>query len=220
MRVLCVELWFRTATYYRSAAWRGTWAGEGGGVLMNQAPHTLDLLCHLAGSPAKVWGWTRTLAHAIECEDTAQALLEYPNGAPGYLHINTVETGVRQRIEIVGDRAALELAGDRLTIQRFDPALRTHMASSPELFSAPAVGVETLEFPAGGDHTAVYQDLHQAILAGRSPRVDGIEGRMSLELANAIIFSSYSGRAVTLPIDRAAYSELLADLRRDDKMTR
>ncbi|MDW8234132.1 MAG: Gfo/Idh/MocA family oxidoreductase [Roseiflexaceae bacterium] len=71
VRTLCVEPWFRTQFYYDSAAWRGTWRGEGGGVLMNQGPHPLDLLCHLAGPPVKVWGWTRTLGHVIECEDVA-----------------------------------------------------------------------------------------------------------------------------------------------------
>ena len=119
VRVLCVEPWYRPAAYYSSASWRGTWKGEGGGVLMNQAPHTLDLLCAFVGLPHKVWGWTRTIAHAIEVEDTAQAMLEYSNGAPGYLNINTVEHGLKQRIEIIGDRAALEWVGDQLTIHRF-----------------------------------------------------------------------------------------------------
>jgi predicted dehydrogenase len=214
LRVLCVEPWFRTAAYYRTASWRGTWAGEGGGVLMNQAPHTLDLLCHLAGLPAKVWGWTRTVVHAIETEDTAQAMLEYTNGASGYLNINTVEAGLQRRLQIVGDRMAIELVGDQLTIYRFRPALSEYRATSPEMFGSPDVEAETIAMPGdGGGHLAVYRDLHAAIVEGRQPRCDGREGRMSLELASAIILSSYRDRAVTLPLDRAAYSELLAELR-------
>ena len=150
----------------------------------------------------------------MECEDTAQAMLEYPNGAPGYLAISTVEAGSRGRLQIVGDRAALELVGEQLTIYRFDPSASEHRATSPEMFSAPAVRAEVIEAPGdGGGHLAVYRDLHAAIHEGRAPRIDGREGSMSLELANAIILSSFTDRPVTLPLDRAAYSELLADLR-------
>jgi predicted dehydrogenase len=219
VRVLCVEPWFRTAAYYRTATWRGTWRGEGGGVLMNQAPHSLDLLCHLAGMPAKVWGWTRTLRHAIECEDTAQAMLEYANGAPGYLNMSTVESGESQ-LQIVGERAAITLVGHQLTITRFSPSLAKQMRESPRPFEAPRRESETLALPGdGGGHLAVYRDLVAAIAGGGQPRAHGEEGRQSLELANAIIFSSYAERAVTLPLDRAAYDTLLADLRQGEKVT-
>src|SRR5262249_45372981 len=120
VRVMCIEPWFRTDFYYRSASWRGTWSGEAGGVLMNQGPHPMDLLCWLVGQPAKVTGWIRTTAHAIDTEDSAQAVLEFSNGASGYLNINTVEAG-RRRLEIVGDKAAVEIAGPQLTITRFTP---------------------------------------------------------------------------------------------------
>jgi predicted dehydrogenase len=213
VRVLCVEPWFRTAAYYRSAGWRGTWRGEGGGVLLNQAPHSLDLLIHLAGMPTKVWGWTRTLRHAIECEDTAQAMLEYANGAPGYLMMSTVEAGKR-RLEIVGERAALELSGEQLAITRFSPSLRDHMLNSPQLYEGPKSTVETETLPGdGGGHVAVYRDLAAAIATGGRPRADGEEGRQSLELANAIIFSSYAERAMSLPLDRDGYEKLLAELK-------
>lgn len=214
VRTLCIEPWFRPFAYYRTASWRGTWGGEGGGVLLNQAPHTIDILCHLAGMPAKVWGWTRTLQHQIETEDTAQAMLEYPNGAPGYLEISTIEAGAEGRVQIVGDRGAIEIMGPRLTITHFRPALQEHMAAATEMFSSPKVEVETVELPGdGGGHLAVYRDLQAAIAEGRQPRVPGREGLMSLELANAIILSSYEDRPVTLPLDRDAYGDLLARLR-------
>jgi predicted dehydrogenase len=214
VRTLCVEPWFRPAAYYRSASWRGTWRGEGGGVLMNQAPHTIDLLCHLAGMPAKIWGWTRTLCHEMECEDSAQAMLEYPNGAPGYIYVSTVEAGSAGKVQIVGDLGALEVSGSRLAITRFEPGLRQHMAESQEMFSAPQAHTEVLDLPGdGGGHLAVYRDLHAAIVEGRGPRIDGREGLMSLELANAMILSSHVERAISLPLDRAAYAKLLDDLR-------
>jgi UDP-N-acetyl-2-amino-2-deoxyglucuronate dehydrogenase len=213
IRVLCIEPWFRPVAYYRSASWRGTWAGEGGGVLMNQAPHTLDLLCYLCGLPSKIWGWTRAVVHAIETEDTAQAMLEYAGGASGYLNINTVEA-TQRRLQIVGDRAAVDLAGSQVSIHRFQPALSEYRANSTELYVSPGVETETIEAPGdGGGHLAVYRDLQEAIVEGRQPRCNGRDGRMSLEVASAIIFSSHRDRPVTLPLDRAAYSALLAELR-------
>lgn len=214
VRVLCVEPWFRTQFYYNSAAWRGTWKGEGGGVLMNQGPHPLDLLCHLAGPPAKVWGWVKVIGHTMECEDSAQAMLEYPNGAPGYLHFSTVEGGLDRRMEIVGDRGAIELVEDRLTIHRFSAALSDYRANAQEMWGRPGDSVETLQLPGdGGGHLAVYRDLAAAIAEGRRPRADGREATMSLELANAVIYSGVTGQPVTLPLDRAAYDSVLEDLK-------
>jgi UDP-N-acetyl-2-amino-2-deoxyglucuronate dehydrogenase len=216
VRVLVVEPWLRTAAYYRSATWRGSWTGEGGGVLLNQSPHTLDLLCHLVGMPAKLWGWTRTHYQAMECEDTAQAMLEYPNGAPGYFTASTAEAGGQRRIEIVGEQAAIEIVGDKLTIQRFQPPLRTFIETDPDFFSSPSIITEQLDLPASdwqGNHYAVYRDLEEAITTGRQPRCNGREGLMSLELANAITYSSLTGQPAVFPLERRAYSKLLNTLR-------
>ena len=214
VRTLCIEPWYRPAAYYRSAGWRGTWQGEGGAILMNQGPHPLDLFCYLAGSPARVTGWIRTRYHAIEAEDTAQAMVEYPNGAPGYLALSTAEMGLKRRLEIVGENAALELVGDQLTITRLKPGMREHMATCDTMFGSPETEVETETLPGdAGAHLAVHRDFYRAIVDGRPPRCDGRDGAKSLELANAIILSSFEGRAVSLPLDRAAYAALLADLR-------
>jgi len=213
VRVMCVEPWFRTDAYYRTASWRGTWVGEAGGVLMNQGPHALDVLCYLVGQPTTVTGWIRTAAHAIETEDSAQAVLEFGNGASGYLNINTVETGKR-RLEIVGDKAAIEVAGTQLTVHRFSPALSDYRATSQEMWGTPDITSETLELPGdGGGHLPVYQDLQAAIIEKRRPRCDARDARMSLELANAITLSSFTGSKVTLPVARDAYSALLSELR-------
>jgi UDP-N-acetyl-2-amino-2-deoxyglucuronate dehydrogenase len=215
VRVLSIEPQLRNAAYYRRAAWRGTWLGEGGGVLMNQAPHALDLLCHLVGLPERVWGRTTTRFHVIECEDTAQAMFEYAGGAPGYLTVSTVEAGVPRQLQIVGDRSALELVGDRLVIHHFERPLGEHMQMALHASQGPGVRTEAIELPAAGGsgHLAVHRDFFGAVAYGGTPRCDGTAGLMSLELANAIILSSFSGRAVTLPLDRAAYGALLAELR-------
>ena len=213
MRVFSVEPWYRTEAYFRLSSWRGTWRGEGGGVLMNQSPHTLDLVCYLAGVPAKVWGWTRTRGHRIETEDTMQAMLEMPNGAPGYITASTFEAGAEKRLQIVGERGMIEILEETVRISRFEQPIREHMHANPEPFAAPAKTTEVLNLPdESGGHLAVYQDLVAAIREGRKPLVTGEEGRKSLELANAITLSSSEDRAVRLPIDRAAYSALLAKL--------
>ncbi|HLY26489.1 MAG TPA: Gfo/Idh/MocA family oxidoreductase [Aggregatilineales bacterium] len=220
VRVLCVEPWFRTDTYYRSATWRGTWIGEAGGVLMNQGPHPLDLLCYLVGLPSTVCGWIRTVAHDIETEDSAQAMLEYPNGVSGYLNINTVETGKR-RLEIVGDKAAIEVVGSQLTIQRFNPSLSNYRETSHEMWGTPQIASETIDIPGdGGAHLAVYQDLQAAIVEKRRPRCDAREARMSVELANAITLSSFTGARVPLPLDGNAYNDLLSELRMGQRTLR
>jgi predicted dehydrogenase len=214
VRVLAVEPWMRTAAYYRAAPWRGTWKGEGGGVLMNQAPHTLDALCHLVGMPARVWGMTRTRVHAIEAEDSAQAMLEYASGAFGYVAVSTAEAGIERRLEIVGDRACLVLVDDGLTIVRFDRPLRDHVACSPEIFGQPGSRIEGVRLsPSESRLGLAHRDLWEAIREGRAPWCDGRQGLMSLELANAITLSSHTERAVDLPLDRAAYARLL-DMKR------
>ncbi len=160
-RIQSVEMtvaWLRTAAYYRLASWRGTWAGEGGGILMNQASHDLDLLCYLLGRPAHVCGRVRTTLHAIETEDTAHAILEWEDGALGTLHVSTAEAGRPDRLLIAGTRGSLEIARGALRLQRLEMDLGEFIATNPEPFAAPAVSEAPVALPPGaGDHAAVYR---------------------------------------------------------------
>ena len=213
IRVSIVDPLYRPNSYYGTAGWRGTWAGEGGGVLMNQAPHTLDLLCHLAGPPATVWGTARRRSQPMEAEDTATALLEWENGAVGTLAVSTTEPGV-QRIELVGDCGRIEIVGETIAFERFEPPVSEHLGTAPGMFDAPDRVSESVELPAGrGDHVDVHADFAAAVRTGRVPRVPAHDALWSLELANAIVLSTHTGEAVTLPVDRDAYAALLADLR-------
>src|SRR5690606_23219108 len=210
-RVEVVEPWLRTAAYYRGASWRATWRGEGGGVRMHQAPHALDLLTHLLGLPARVVGLTRTARHAIECEDTALALLEWESGAVGYFASTTTEPETGRRLELVCDRAKVVVNGDSLRRTDVEPGLREHALTDPEPFGRPRLVERPPEtLAAGASHAAVYRDLVAAVREGRPPRCDGASGRMSLELANAIALSSWTGGPVDLPLDREAYDAALA----------
>ena len=206
-------VWTRTASYYRSASWRGTWRGEGGGVLMNQAPHHLDILCHLFGLPTRVFAWNRTRMHKIKTEDTVQAMLEWENGASGSLHISTAEADESEYLKIVGTRGWLELRQGKLTCQLLETDLKEFIAHEPDPFATPRMHPFEITLEAGrGDHSAVYQAFEHALTHNQPFTSTGIEGRMSLELANALIYSSHSGTSVELPLDREKYASLLSRL--------
>ena len=204
--------WPRRRNYYQKALWRGTWTGEGGGVSMNQAPHNLDLLCHFLGSPSRVIAWARTTLHDIETEDTIQAMLEWPDGGLGSLHISTAEAGRPERMEIVGTKGVVQLGGGKVSFERFSQPLEDFLAEDADPFGEPELETTLLELGEGtGDHVAVYRNLNDAVQNGAPLMCDGVEGRMSLELANAMLLSSYLERAVTLPLDRAAYLNFLEE---------
>ncbi len=218
VRLEMVEPWMRPAAYYRSAGWRGTWSGEGGGVLLNQAPHGLDLVCHLTGFPTRIVAWTKTWRHAIETEDTVLSMIEYENGAVGTIYFSTGEAGPR-RMEIVGTKGTLQLKQDgSLIFTEFETDLVEHIATHPGMYDAPKMETVEVDMMEGrGDHAEVYENLYAAITTGAPLMSDGREGRMSLELANAMIYSGYVGEAIDLPLDRDKYSELLERLQAESK---
>jgi predicted dehydrogenase len=228
-RVEMVAIWTRTAAYYAQAGWRGTWQGEGGGVLMNQSPHSLDLVCHLVGQPSRVVAWNRTMFHHIETEDTSLAMLEWSTdgaaasdsaakraaGALGTLLVSTAQVGEPERLEIAGTRGVLQLSRGGLRLFEADTDLRTFLAENPAPFARPELVPQDVPLESGsGDHAAIYANFLDAITNGAPLVADGAQGRMSLELANALIYSSATSTQVPLPLDRAAYADRLDRLRR------
>lgn len=208
-----VVLWPRSRAYFGLAPWRGTWRGEGGGVLMNQAVHNLDLICHLMGMPGRLVGWTATRLQTIEAEDTAQAMLEWPNGAVGSFHTSTAESGQPERLEIWGTAGRLEVTQGGLRFQQFDEDLTTFIPNTAEIWNGPKQHDVDVALPATqGDHAAIYANLYRALVHGEPLMADGGAARQSLELANAIIYSSHTRREVELPLDPSAYAQLLQEL--------
>lgn len=215
------KAWPRPKVYYDTASWRATWRGEGGGVLMNQAPHDLDLLIHLLGAPRRVAAWTRNLLHNTQTEDTVQAMIDWPSGALGSLHISTAEGGRAERIELIGTGGTMLISEGSLEVTRFEPDFAQFSATTLEKFGRPSSAPVTLELPdTRGDHVAVYRNLHAAILEGEALIADSAAGRISLELANAMILSSYTRLEVELPLDRARYEALLEKLKAERPVTR
>lgn len=186
-------LWLRTDAYYRSAPWRGTWAHEGGGVLINQAIHTLDLLIWLAGMPERITARTRTLNHAIEVEDAALAILEYAGGRLGLIEATTIaHPGYPERLEFFGSNGSA-------VYHKGEARLDWRIANPPEELTEQAEvssgAARPMDITAAG-HTALYRDFVAAIHEGRSPLIDGREGRKSVAVVEAIYRSGESGATV------------------------
>ena len=212
-RTMLSEASFRTQFYYDTAAWRGTWGDEGGGVLINQCVHFLDLFQWLGGMPRTVRGLASTMMHSIEVEDMASALLEYDNGAHGTIHCNAVQAPSDLQLELYGDDGALVLGDQQLTFSRQQVPLSEFTRSEKRMFSRPVFQEELVAVEhRGASHSDAIDDFARAVLEGREPAVTGEEGTRSLELIAAIILSSCTGQVVDLPVDRQAYDDLLKEL--------
>src|SRR5215207_11363519 len=214
-RVNMTHYWTRPAAYYATAPWRAAPAIQGGGLLMNQASHDLDLLCHLFGMPELVIAWTGTVLHDVEVEDTVQAMLRWSGGVLGSFYNSTAGAGDEPNLVIYGTAGRLRVFEGRLEFERFEVDLEEYAATEPEPFGQPPdlEPVEVEVEPGLQGHLSVYQDLHEAILKGSPLTVDGVEGRKSLELANAMLFSTLIHKEVSLPLDRSTYASMLEELR-------
>ena len=176
--------WYRSQAYYNSGGWRATWAGEGGGVLINQAPHYLDLFTWLGGLPSTITGQTRTRIHDIEVEDEAFALLEYPNGAHGYLYASTTEVPNHNMLEICGDRGKIVLHGSNLKHYGIDGSIKEFTGANTEMWASPAaneIPITLASAPEPGGHAAITQNFCRAILYGDPLIAPGEDGLNAVE---------------------------------------
>ncbi len=202
--------WSRPAAYFAEQTWRGTWQGEGGGVLMNQAPHDLDKLCYFLGLPQEVVAWTPTQRHAIETEDTVHAMLKWESGALGSVHISTAEAGPPPRLEIWGTKGYIQLIGDDLTFHQLEVDVDDYIRMSTDFYTPLASQPMPIEYEdITGDHRAIYEHLHAVLTEGIPCIVDGKAAKQSLEVANAMLLSGATGETIPLPLDRKRYSAFL-----------
>jgi len=208
--------WFRTWAYYASGGWRATWAGEGGGVLLNQCPHNLDLICWLTDmTPSRVTAVAYIAkTHPIEVEDEVSAILEYPNGAIGHFVTSTGEAPGTNRLEIAGDRGKITLEKGKITFRRTRVSVSEYCRTTSERFRAPEAWDCEIPLPADpkDHHFTITQNFVRAILNDEPLIAPGVEGIRGLELGNAMLLSGIRRRPVDLPIDAEEYEQLLKDL--------
>lgn len=198
--------WFRTQTYYNSGGWRATWGGEGGGVLINQCPHNLDLWQWVCGMPKRMRAFCQFgKFHDIEVEDDVTAYAEYENGATAVFISTTGEAPGSNTWEIVGDRGSLKLEGGKLTFRRTVVPVSQFLRESDQGFAKPEVW--TIDIPGGRDegHKAVTKDWVKSIREGTPLFIPGQQGINGLMLSNAMLLSTWTDNWVDLPIDEDKY---------------
>ncbi len=203
--------WYRTENYYRSGDWRATWGGEGGGVLLNQCPHNLDLLQWLFGMPSKVTAHCQFgRFHDIEVEDAVTAMLEYPDGATGVFITTTGEAPGTNRLEVATDRGKIVIEDGKFTFQRTEELVSEHLLNSEGGFDKPFVWNVDIPVKAGGEqHIGITKNFTDAILDKAPLLAPAPEGIHSVELANAMLYSAFQSAPVELPMDAEAYAAVL-----------
>lgn len=206
--------WFRTQTYYDCGDWRATWSGEGGGVLLNQCPHQLDLFQWLFGMPSQVRAFCDIgKFHHIEVEDNVTAYMSFPNGATGVFITTTGEAPGTNRLEIAADRGKVVIEGDKISWTRCREPLKEFRETSKGVFNRPEMWSVQVPTPgSNGQHNAILQNYVDAILDGTPLIAPAEEGINSVELANAMLFSSFTGKTVDMPLNASAYERHLKKL--------
>lgn len=210
-----ITTWFRTQHYYDSGTWRATWKGEGGGVLLNQCPHNLDLYQWFFGMPDSVMG-TAAIGkyHHIEVEDEVTAVFEHGNGMVGHFITSTAESPGTNRLEIVGENGRLIYNDGVLTFDQNEESMLSFLETSDEGFAkVPAVSRE-IDVPAdqGGPHATVIEAFVQSVREGTPLVAEAPEGLRSVALANGILMSHFSKTRVTFPLDGGVFATLLDGL--------
>jgi len=194
--------WFRSQQYYDSGAWRGTWALDGGGALMNQAIHSVDLLLWLMGDVEEITGRIATMTHErIEVEDVAVATLKFKNGALGVIEATTTAfPGSLKRIEICGSGGMAILEEEDLKLWQFANETPEDGFIRKQMTDRTKTGGGASDPAAIGHHghTTFFEDFINAVQENRQPLINGVEGRKSVEVIQAIYRSAMEGRAVRL----------------------
>lgn len=203
--------WFRTQSYYDAGGWRATWAGEGGGVLLNQATHNLDLWQWMFGMPDQIRGVCKLgRKHDVEVEDEVTAYMEYKNGCSGVFITSTGEAPGTNRLEVIGEHGKLVSENDSLRFFRNEVSTNDVLKHSPQKYDRPAVWNVEIPVPnRGTQHAGILQNFIDAIVSGTELIAPAVEGIRAVEMGNAILYSSETRATVDLPLDARAYERLL-----------
>ncbi|MDO4546651.1 MAG: Gfo/Idh/MocA family oxidoreductase [Clostridia bacterium] len=215
-RLNCISTgWFRAQCYYDSCAWRGTWSGEGGGVLVNQAAHTIDTIVWLAGLPVSVHAHCHEGKwHDIEVEDDVTAYMEYENGATGVFVSTTGDAPGIQRIDITLEGGTLLYEDGKLTLKRLESTLSQFTREYRSGYGQPShesLDLTPREAEVSG-HIIIMRDFVEAIRSASRPIADGADGYRQVLLSNSIHLSSWLGKSVQpLNLDWELYKKMLGE---------
>ncbi len=211
--------WYRTQSYYDAAGWKATWDGEGGGVLLNQCPHQLDLLQWLCGLPVKVRAFCHEAKwHDIEVEDDVTAYMEFANGATGVFVTTTGDAPGTNRLELTFEMGKIVCENNKLIFDRLSENERTFCKTAENGFAQPER--EHIEVETDGkneQHMGVLRAFTDRILAGGKLIAEGKEGINGLLLSNAMFLSSWLGKEVSIPFDEDLFLEELNKRRKLSK---
>ena len=202
--------WYRTQSYYDSGEWRATWAGEGGGVLMNQAPHQLDLWQWICGMPEEIYAQCEIgKYHNIQVEDEVRLLARFPGGATGSFTTSTGEFPGTNRLEIAGTLGKLVIEDGKLKWWRLQEDERSFYATCKESYGKiPYTYEESEHIPVQG-HKLILQNFADAILKNTPLLSPGVEGINALSIQNAAYLSAWKGNWISLPFDEEEYDRQL-----------
>ncbi|GGG63707.1 Gfo/Idh/MocA family protein [Paenibacillus radicis (ex Gao et al. 2016)] len=206
--------WYRTQSYYNSGGWRATWAGEGGGVLINQDPHQLDLWQWTTGMmPTRVRAFCQFGKHRdIEVENDVTAYVEYENGATGVFVTSTFESPGTNRFEVSGDRGKIVIENGKLTFWRLRTPESEFNANFKSGFGQPECWKFDIPIQhGGGQHKEITENWVSAIVNGTPLLAPGEEGIKGLTLSNAMLLSTWTDSWVDLPIDEDLFYEKLQE---------
>lgn len=218
--------WYRPQAYYNQGGWRGTWAGEGGGVLINQCPHQLDLFQWLGGMPSMIRGYAKVGRNRdINVENDVTAYMEYPNGATGVFITSTHDFPGTNRLEIDGDKGKIVIENNKLVFTELEVAESVFNATNkkfmPSIPSHKTVKrmskLGELMMNVFGQHTGIINNFTNHIVNGEPLIAPGAEGIRGLTISNAIHLSSWTGEAVELPIDEDKFIAELEKRKAEEK---
>ena len=195
--------WYRTQAYYNSGGWRATWAGEGGGVLLNQCPHQLDLWQWIFGMPTRIRAFCSFgKYHDIEVEDDVTAYAEYANGATGVFVTTTGECPGTNRLEISGSKGKIVFEKNVLTYTKLEVDEREWCYTTTEGFKKAASTTEEIKFEGSGEqHVGIFKNFTNHLLNGEELLAPGYEGINGLSISNAMMLSTWKNDVVELPND-------------------
>ncbi len=224
VQLICSS-WFRTQAYYDSGAWRGTWDGEGGGVLINQAPHHLDLFQWMAGGlPERILATVGTRDHKIEVEDTANVILDYGGGKVGYIYATTAEQPGMEQMMVIGTKGTLVFEKGKLMQGKLAHPVEQSIygTKSQKVVGTPSGGSQKCTWKEvrlpknkGGTHLEIIKAFAKHVVKGTEMYIDGEEGIHELEISNAAYIAGFKDKICPVPVDAAEMDRLVRQLEKE-----